>query len=116
MRAPVAAVESHTPSKKEHDASYTVVFVELSGSTEDPLAFHLPHLPAMYWIPVFIFFVTYVLIAVESNTGSYLDRTAAAFCGAVAMVLARVLTLGEAFQAVDWSTLIFLELLIFPSR
>lgn len=52
--------------------------------------------------------MTYVLIAIESNTGSYLDRTAAAFCGAVAMVLARVLTLEQAFQAVDWNTLIFL--------
>jgi Na+/H+ antiporter NhaD/arsenite permease-like protein len=52
--------------------------------------------------------VTYLLIAIESNTGSYLDRTASAFCGAVAMVLARVLSLEHAFRAVDWNTLIFL--------
>jgi len=73
-----------------------------------PLPFHVPNLPAVHWVPVCIFLVTYVLIAVESNTGSYLDRTAAAFCGAVAMVLARVLPLESAFQAVDWNTLIFL--------
>jgi Na+/H+ antiporter NhaD/arsenite permease-like protein len=52
--------------------------------------------------------VTYLLIAVESNMGSYLDRTAAAFCGAVAMVLAHVLTLDRAYQAIEWNTLIFL--------
>jgi Na+/H+ antiporter NhaD/arsenite permease-like protein len=37
-----------------------------------------------------------------------LDRTAAAFCGAVAMVLARVLSLDEAYKIIDWNTLIFL--------
>ena len=41
-----------------------------------------------HWIPVAIFLATYILIAVESGRGSHLDRTAAAFCGAVAMVLA----------------------------
>jgi Na+/H+ antiporter NhaD/arsenite permease-like protein len=69
---------------------------------------HVPHLPPIHWLPVGIFLVTYILIAVESNLGSYLDRTAAAFCGAVAMVLARVVTLDEAYRAIDWNTLIFL--------
>ena len=68
----------------------------------------MPHFLPIQWIPVAIFLITYLLIAVESNTGSYLDRTAAAFCGAVAMVLARVLTLNAAYQAIDWNTIIFL--------
>ncbi|HEV2492745.1 MAG TPA: SLC13 family permease [Terriglobia bacterium] len=68
----------------------------------------IPHLPPIHWLPAGIFLATYLLIAVESNLGSYLDRTAAAFCGAVAMVLARVLTLDAAYQAIDWNTLIFL--------
>lgn len=52
--------------------------------------------------------MTYILIAVESNRGSYLDRTASAFCGAVAMVLAGVLTLPAAYRSVDWNIIIFL--------
>ena len=68
----------------------------------------IPHLPPIHWLPATIFLVTYLLIAVESNLGSYLDRTAAAFCGAVAMVLAHVLTLDQAYQAIDWNTIIFL--------
>ncbi|MGH9352264.1 MAG: SLC13 family permease [Terriglobia bacterium] len=55
-----------------------------------------------------IFLITYLLIAVESNRGSYLDRTAASFCGAVAMVIAGVLTLPAAYQSIDWNTIIFL--------
>jgi Na+/H+ antiporter NhaD/arsenite permease-like protein len=66
------------------------------------------HIPQNHWVPVGIFLVTYVLIAVESGRGSHLDRTAAAFCGAVAMVLAGVVPLTEAYQAIDWNTLIFL--------
>jgi Na+/H+ antiporter NhaD/arsenite permease-like protein len=62
----------------------------------------------IHWTPVTIFLFSYGLIAIESNVGSYLDRTAAAFCGAVAMVLARVLTLDAAYQAIDWNTIIFL--------
>jgi Na+/H+ antiporter NhaD/arsenite permease-like protein len=65
-------------------------------------------LPALHWTPIAIFLVTYLLIAVESHRAAYLDRTAAAFCGAVAMVLARVLTLDQAFQAIDWNTIAFL--------
>ena len=72
------------------------------------MAFRVLYLPPIHWLPVGIFLVTYLLIAVESNRGSYLDRTASAFCGAVAMVLAGVLTLNGAYQAVDWNTIIFL--------
>ncbi|HWG59979.1 MAG TPA: SLC13 family permease [Candidatus Acidoferrales bacterium] len=61
-----------------------------------------------HWIPIAIFLVTYFLIAIESGRGSHLDRTAAAFCGAVAMVLVGAVPLAQACQAVDWNTLIFL--------
>src|SRR5665213_226383 len=62
----------------------------------------------IHWVPAGIFVATYLLIAIESGRGSHLDRTAAAFCGAVAMVLAGVVTLNEAYQAIDWNTIIFL--------
>jgi Na+/H+ antiporter NhaD/arsenite permease-like protein len=68
----------------------------------------MPHLPPIHWIPVSLFLVTYLLIAVESNTGSHLDRTAAAFCGAVAMILAHVIRLDDAYKAIEWNTIIFL--------
>jgi Na+/H+ antiporter NhaD/arsenite permease-like protein len=61
-----------------------------------------------HWIPAAIFLATYILIAVESGRGSHLDRTAAAFCGAVAMVLVGAVPLSEAYQTIDWNTLIFL--------
>ena len=61
-----------------------------------------------HWIPAAIFLATYILIAVESGRGSHLDRTAAAFCGAVAMVLVGAVPLTEAYQAINWDTLIFL--------
>src|SRR5579885_2123608 len=60
------------------------------------------------WLAAAIFLTTYLLIAVESNLGLHLDRTAAAFCGAVAMVLVRVLDSRQALAAVDWGTLAFL--------
>jgi len=65
-------------------------------------------LHTIHWLPVGIFLATYILIAIESNLGSYLDRTAAAFCGAVVMVLAHVLTLDVAYQSIDWNTISFL--------
>ncbi|MFZ0085262.1 MAG: anion transporter [Candidatus Acidiferrales bacterium] len=61
-----------------------------------------------HWIPTAIFLITYILIAVESGRGSHLDRTAAAFCGAVAMVLVGAVPLTEAYRAINWDTLIFL--------
>ncbi|MGH9564080.1 MAG: SLC13 family permease [Terracidiphilus sp.] len=72
----------------------------------------MPHLTAFVahspWVPIAIFAVAYLLIAVESTRGSHLDRTAAAFCGAVAMVVLGVISLDQAYQAIDWNTLIFL--------
>ncbi len=61
-----------------------------------------------HWIPAAIFLATYILIAVESGRGSHLDRTAAAFCGAVAMVLVGAVPLSEAYESINWDTLIFL--------
>lgn len=69
------------------------------------LSASLAHSP---WIPIGVFTLTYLLIAVESALGSHLDRTAAAFCGAVAMVLLGVISLDQAYRAIDWNTLIFL--------
>jgi len=61
-----------------------------------------------HWVPIVIFLIAYLLIAIESTRGSHLDRTAAAFCGAVAMVLFGVISLDQAYRAIDWNTLIFL--------
>jgi Na+/H+ antiporter NhaD/arsenite permease-like protein len=61
-----------------------------------------------HWVPAVIFLVTYLFIAIESGRGSHLDRTAAAFCGAIAMVLAGVLSLDNAYKIIDWNTLLFL--------
>lgn len=72
------------------------------------MAHFVPSLAHTHWIPATIFCITYLFIAIESGRGSHLDRTAAAFCGAVAMVLAGVLTLSGAYEAIDWNTLIFL--------
>ena len=66
-------------------------------------------LPAnLHWLPIVIFLITYFFIAVESGRGSRLDRTAAAFCGAVAMVFAGVVSLDAAYQAISWDTIVFL--------
>lgn len=67
-----------------------------------PLASHL------HWVPLTIFLLTYALIAVESNLGWHLDRTATAFCGAVAMVLVGSVTPANASAAIDWGTIVFL--------
>jgi Na+/H+ antiporter NhaD/arsenite permease-like protein len=72
------------------------------------MAHLIPSLEHTHWIPATIFCFTYLFIAIESGRGNHLDRTAAAFCGAVAMVLAGVLALNDAYQAIDWNTLIFL--------
>jgi Na+/H+ antiporter NhaD/arsenite permease-like protein len=74
-----------------------------------PLPFALILLSApLHWLPIVIFLITYIFIAIESGRGSRLDRTAAAFCGAVAMVLAGAVSLDGAYQAVSWDTIIFL--------
>jgi Na+/H+ antiporter NhaD/arsenite permease-like protein len=62
----------------------------------------------LHWLPIIIFLITYILIAVESGRGSHFDRTAATFCGAVAMVFAGVVSLDAAYRAVSWDTIVFL--------
>jgi Na+/H+ antiporter NhaD/arsenite permease-like protein len=62
----------------------------------------------LHWLPIIIFLITYFFIAVESGRGSRLDRTASAFCGAVAMVFAGVVSLDAAYQAISWDTIVFL--------
>lgn len=68
----------------------------------------LSSLAHSHWVPIAIFLVTYFLIAVESGRGSHLDRTAAAFCGGVAMVLVGVVSLDDVYKTIDWNTLLFL--------
>ncbi len=68
----------------------------------------IPLSTQLHWLPIAIFLITYLLIAVESGRGSRLDRTAAAFCGAVAMVLVGVVSLDAAYQAISWDTIVFL--------
>ena len=60
-----------------------------------------------HWVPAAIFLATYVLIAIESGRGSHLDRTAAAFCGAVAMIQ-RAFGRRKTYKTVDWNTILFL--------
>lgn len=68
----------------------------------------MPPTTQLSWLPLIIFLATYGLIAVESNIGLYLDRTATAFCGAVAMVLVEAVSPKAALAAVDWGTIVFL--------
>jgi len=68
----------------------------------------LPSLAHSHWLPITIFLIAYFLIAIESSRGSHLDRTAAAFCGAVAMVLVGAVPFADVAQTVDWSTILFL--------
>ncbi|HEY6808434.1 MAG TPA: anion transporter [Gemmatimonadales bacterium] len=55
-----------------------------------------------------IFAVTYALIAVQRLPGIHLNRPAASLLGAVAMVVAGVLPLRDAYAAVDFDVLVFL--------
>ncbi len=55
-----------------------------------------------------IFAATYVLIAVQRLPFIHLNRPAASLLGAVAMVVSGVLTLPQAYAAVDFDVLVFL--------
>ena len=55
-----------------------------------------------------IFAITYLLIAVQRLPGIQLNRPAASLLGAVAMVAFGVLSLDEAYRAVDFDVLVFL--------
>ncbi|MDE1976618.1 MAG: anion transporter [Elusimicrobia bacterium] len=60
------------------------------------------------WIFIAVFACAYVLIAVENGVGTHINRAAAAFCGAVAMVLLGAVSLDQAYLCVDWNTILFL--------
>ncbi len=55
-----------------------------------------------------IFAATYVLIAVQRLPFVHLNRPAASLLGAVAMVVSGVLSLQQAYGAVDFDVLVFL--------
>ena len=55
-----------------------------------------------------IFAATYLLIAVQRLPFVHLNRPAASLLGAVAMVLCGVLTLPQAYAAIDFDVLVFL--------
>jgi len=57
---------------------------------------------------IVIFTMTYVAIALGKFPGLRLDRTGAALAGAACMVLAGVLPLKEAYQAIDFNTITLL--------
>ncbi len=52
-----------------------------------------------------IFILTYLLITVQKIPEIKLDRTAGVSIGAILMILAKVLTLNEAYGFVDLNTL-----------
>jgi Na+/H+ antiporter NhaD/arsenite permease-like protein len=57
---------------------------------------------------IVVFAMTYVAIALGRFPGLRLDRTGAALAGAACMVVTGVLTLNEAYQALDFNTLTLL--------
>ena len=59
-----------------------------------------------------IFLVTYAGVAVGGIPGLALDRTGIALLGAIAMVAAKVLTTGQAFDAIDTPTILLLYALM----
>jgi Na+/H+ antiporter NhaD/arsenite permease-like protein len=57
---------------------------------------------------IMVFAMTYVAIALGGFPGLCLDRTGAALAGAACMVVTGVLTLNEAYQALDFNTITLL--------
>src|SRR5262245_8609688 len=55
-----------------------------------------------------IFALTYLLIAIQRLPFVHLNRPAASLVGAVAMVVCGVLTLPDAYAAIDFDVLVFL--------
>src|SRR5713101_3706579 len=55
-----------------------------------------------------IFVLTYILISVQKVPGIKLDRTSGVSIGAILMVLAKIITLDEAYGFVDLNTIAFL--------
>jgi len=59
-------------------------------------------------VALIIFAATYVVIAVQNIPRVHINRPAGALLGAVAMVLFGVITLEEAYAAIDFNTLLFI--------
>jgi Na+/H+ antiporter NhaD/arsenite permease-like protein len=59
-------------------------------------------------VPVLIFAGTYLVIAIGRLPGLRVDRTGAAIIGAALMIAFNVLTLEEAYAAIDYNTIILL--------
>src|SRR5512146_3216979 len=55
-----------------------------------------------------IFIITYIFIGLRQIPRLHIDRTAGALIGAVLMIVFGVLSLDEAFRAVDMNTLLLL--------
>ncbi len=66
----------------------------------------------MEQIALVIFLVTYAGVALGGIPGLALDRTGIALLGAIAMVAAKVLTTGQAFDAIDTPTILLLYALM----
>ncbi len=57
---------------------------------------------------ILIFLATYVVLTIGRLPGFRVDRTGATVIGAALMIAANVLTLDEAYQAINWDTIILL--------
>ncbi len=68
---------------------------------------HLGH-DTLRVVGLAIFAATYLLIAVQRVPGLHLNRPTASLLGAVAMVVAGVVPLGDAYAAIDMNVLVFL--------
>jgi Na+/H+ antiporter NhaD/arsenite permease-like protein len=64
--------------------------------------------PAVYWLTLAIFVVTYAGLAIGRLPGLRTDRTGLALVGAVAMIVAGSLTFQEAVRAIDFETIALL--------
>ncbi|HTX35808.1 MAG TPA: SLC13 family permease, partial [Bryobacteraceae bacterium] len=59
-------------------------------------------------IPILIFAATYLVLAIGRLPGFRVDRTGAAIIGAALMLAANVLTMKEAYAAIDYDTILLL--------
>ncbi|MCX6558172.1 MAG: SLC13 family permease, partial [Candidatus Aminicenantes bacterium] len=66
----------------------------------------------MEQIALIIFLITYAGVAIGGIPGLALDRTGIALLGAIAMVVAKVLTTRQAFDAIDTATILLLYALM----
>jgi Na+/H+ antiporter NhaD/arsenite permease-like protein len=92
-------------------AALADVAVHLLGTPDLPAAHALTQAlrhGVIEVVAIVIFAMTYVAIALGRFPGLRLDRTGAALAGAVCMVVAGVLTLKEAYQAIDLNTITLL--------